>query len=87
MMIQPGPLPSRKVLVLLVIHILFIIFLAITSCLLHIVLLCPLSTKNVNEALDHLGWQQAMIAEMQALDHNSTWELVLLLPREKKVGC
>jgi len=45
MMIQLGPLPSKKVFVLPVIHILFIIFLAITDCLLPIVLLyhlCPL---------------------------------------------
>jgi len=26
----------------------------------------------VIEVLDHLGWQQAMIFEMQALEHNST---------------
>jgi len=26
--------------------------------------------KNVTEALDHPGWQEAMVIEMQALKHN-----------------
>ncbi|XP_052731716.1 uncharacterized protein LOC128196094 [Vigna angularis] len=46
--------------------------------------------KNVKEALDHPGWRQAMIAEMQALDHSNTWELVPL-PQAKRLlivdGC
>ncbi|XP_052723914.1 uncharacterized protein LOC128193817 [Vigna angularis] len=45
------------------------------------------SEKNVKEALDHPGWRQAMIAEMQALDHSNTWELVPLPPGKKAVGC
>ena len=43
--------------------------------------------KNVKEALDHPGWRQAMIVEMQALDHSNTWELVPLPPGKKAVGC
>jgi len=43
--------------------------------------------KNVKEALDHPGWQQAMIAKMQALEHNNTWELMSLPPSKKAVGC
>ena len=43
--------------------------------------------KNVHEALDHPGWRQAMIVEMQALEHSDTWELVPLLPGKKVVGC
>jgi hypothetical protein len=43
--------------------------------------------KNVCEALDHPGWRQAMIDEMQALGHNGTWDLVPLPPGKKPVGC
>ena len=43
--------------------------------------------KSVNEALDHPGWRQAMIAEMQALESNHTWELVPLPSGKKAVGC
>ena len=43
--------------------------------------------KTVKETLDHLGWRQAMIAEMQALEHSNTWELMPLPPGKKAVGC
>jgi len=43
--------------------------------------------KIVKEALDHPGWRQAMISEMQALEHNKTWELVPLPFGKKTVGC
>jgi len=43
--------------------------------------------KTVKEALDHPGWRQAMISEMQALEHNKTWELVPLPSGKKTVGC
>jgi len=43
--------------------------------------------KNLCEALDHPGWRQAMIDEMQALEHNGTWELVPLPLGKKPVGC
>ncbi|RDX64842.1 putative mitochondrial protein, partial [Mucuna pruriens] len=38
-------------------------------------------------ALDHPGWQQAMIVEMQALEQSGTWELVSLPSGKKAVGC
>ncbi|RDX85259.1 hypothetical protein CR513_33579, partial [Mucuna pruriens] len=42
--------------------------------------------KSVCEALNHPGWRQAMIVEMQALEQSGTWELVSL-PSSKAVGC
>jgi len=44
-------------------------------------------SKNFHEALDHPGWRQAMIVEMQTLEHNGTWELVPLFHGKKTVGC
>ena len=41
----------------------------------------------MKEALDHLGWQQAMIDEMQTLEHNDTQDLVPLLPQKNVIGC
>ncbi|RDX77992.1 hypothetical protein CR513_41795, partial [Mucuna pruriens] len=43
--------------------------------------------KYVGEALNHLGWRQAMIVEMQALEQSGTWELVPLPSSRKAVGC
>ena len=43
--------------------------------------------RNVHEALDHPGWRQAMIVEMQAIEHSGTWKLVPLPPGKKTVGC
>ncbi|XP_022857923.1 uncharacterized protein LOC111378870 [Olea europaea var. sylvestris] len=39
--------------------------------------------KTVHEALSNLGWREAMIEEMNALDANGTWDLVDL-PAKKK---
>ena len=43
--------------------------------------------KNVQEALSHPGWRQAMIEEMQALEFNQTWSLVPLPTGKNPVGC
>jgi len=43
--------------------------------------------KNVKETLDHPGWQQAIIAKMQALEQNGTWELIPLPSGKKRVDC
>ena len=43
--------------------------------------------KTLKEALDHPGWRQTMISEIQALDHNKTWELIPLPSGKKTVGC
>ncbi|RZB75887.1 Ubiquitin carboxyl-terminal hydrolase 14 [Glycine soja] len=43
--------------------------------------------STVREVLDHPGWGQAMIDEMQALENNGTWELVPLPPGKTTVGC
>ena len=44
-------------------------------------------SNNIHEALDHPGWRQTMIDEMQALENNGTWELVPLPPGKTTVGC
>ena len=44
----------------------------------------------VHEALSHVGWRSAMVEEMQALDDNGTWDLVLYLLERRLlvvVGC
>ena len=44
----------------------------------------------VHEALSHIGWRSAMVEEMQALDDNGTWDLVLYLLERRLlvvVGC
>ncbi|RDX63451.1 hypothetical protein CR513_58115, partial [Mucuna pruriens] len=43
--------------------------------------------KSICEALNHPGWGQAMIVEMQALEQSGTWELVSLPSGKKAVGC
>ncbi|GJV07011.1 retrovirus-related pol polyprotein from transposon TNT 1-94 [Tanacetum coccineum] len=40
----------------------------------------------VGEALAHSRWRAAMIEEMNALDHNGTWDLVDLPVRKKPIG-
>ncbi|RDX69843.1 hypothetical protein CR513_50990, partial [Mucuna pruriens] len=37
--------------------------------------------------LDHPGWRQAMVVEMQALEQSGSWELVSLPLGKKAVGC
>ena len=43
--------------------------------------------NTVHEALSHLGWRNAMIEEMTALDDNGTWDLVSCPARKKIIGC
>ena len=43
--------------------------------------------SNVHEALDHPGWRQAIIDEIQALENNGTWELIPLPPGKTTVSC
>ena len=43
--------------------------------------------KYIHEALDHPGWRQAMVVEMQALESSDTWELVPLPPGKQTVSC
>ena len=43
--------------------------------------------NTVREALSHPGWRSAMVDEMQALDDNSTWNLVPLPTSKKAIGC
>ncbi|WVZ11769.1 hypothetical protein V8G54_016299 [Vigna mungo] len=49
---------------------------------------CPtLSSTNISYTCQHDHWQEAMIAEIQALQRNDTWSLVKLPPNKKVVGC
>ena len=43
--------------------------------------------KNVQEALNDPDWKKAMNEEMEALQRNSTWELVPLPEGKKTVRC
>lgn len=43
--------------------------------------------KTIGEALNHSRWRDAMIDEINALDHNNTWELVELPVGKKAIGC
>ena len=42
--------------------------------------------NTVYEALSHPGWRNAMVDEMQVLDDNGTWDLVLLPSGKKVIG-
>ena len=42
---------------------------------------------TVDEALAHPGWRDAMIDELNALDHNVTWDLVELPVGKRAIGC
>ncbi|TYK23239.1 Cysteine-rich RLK (RECEPTOR-like protein kinase) 8 [Cucumis melo var. makuwa] len=44
-------------------------------------------SNTVHEALSHLGWRNAMIEEMTALDDNGTWDLVSLPGGKKAISC
>ena len=39
------------------------------------------------EACSHSSWCVAMKEEMNALEHNHTWDLVSLPSRKKAIGC
>ena len=43
--------------------------------------------NTVYETLSHPGWRSAMVDEMQTLDYNGTWDLVLLPTGKKAIGC
>ncbi|KAK7406483.1 hypothetical protein VNO78_08110 [Psophocarpus tetragonolobus] len=43
--------------------------------------------SSVSEALTDRKWKHAMDVEMEALHKNRTWELVILPPGKKPVGC
>ena len=43
--------------------------------------------KTAEEALAHPDWRNAMIEEMNALDHNQTWTLIELPTNKKTIGC
>ena len=43
--------------------------------------------RNVQEALTDSNWKKAMNEEMEALQRNTTWELVPLPEGKKTVGC
>ncbi|KAJ9565708.1 hypothetical protein OSB04_001674 [Centaurea solstitialis] len=43
--------------------------------------------KTVGEALAHSGWRDAMLDEINALDHNGTWNLVELPVGKKAIRC
>ena len=43
--------------------------------------------RTIQEALDHPDWKLAVQEEMNALQNNSTWEIVDLPEEKKTVGC
>ena len=42
---------------------------------------------TIGEALPHPAWQNAMLDELKALDHNVTWDLVDLPTNKRAIGC
>ena len=44
-------------------------------------------STTLSEALSDENWKQAMNVEMEALEKNTTWELVYLPARNRLVGC
>lgn len=43
--------------------------------------------STYKEAASNEAWQSAMQTELQALQHNNTWDLVPLPPGKKAIGC
>ncbi|KAL4302249.1 hypothetical protein GQ457_10G013460 [Hibiscus cannabinus] len=43
--------------------------------------------RNIDEALKHPRWNQAVQEELHALEQNCTWTLTTLPPGKKAVGC
>lgn len=43
--------------------------------------------RSYLQAVKHPGWKSTMDLELQALESNSTWEVVPLLPRKKALPC
>ncbi|KAA0047603.1 ty3-gypsy retrotransposon protein [Cucumis melo var. makuwa] len=43
--------------------------------------------KTVHEALSHSGWLNATIKEVNALNDNGTWDLMILPTEKKTIGC
>ncbi|OIT32260.1 hypothetical protein A4A49_57773, partial [Nicotiana attenuata] len=52
-----------------------------------IVSLDSISVPKTVKALNHLGWSDAMLEEIHALEDNHTWDLVDLSKGKKPVGC
>ena len=46
----------------------------------------PIPT-TVDEALAHPRWRDAMLDELNALDHNVTWDLVELHVDKRAISC
>ena len=42
---------------------------------------------NIQEALIHIGWKQAVQEEIMALENTNTWIIIKLHPRNKTVSC
>ncbi|XP_016681071.1 uncharacterized mitochondrial protein AtMg00820-like [Gossypium hirsutum] len=47
----------------------------------------PFGPANVHVAMRYLQWQQAIHAELDALQKNKTWDLIPLLENQRVVGC
>ena len=43
--------------------------------------------RNFKEAMQVTGWKEAMALEIKALEDNGTWEMVVLPPGKKDLGC
>lgn len=52
-----------------------------------VVVTIDIEPSRFSETVPHLPWWEAMQSEMQALERNNTWELTLLPPGKKVLGC